>query len=137
MQFLLQKGRVAARCTLVSGSFFDAVPTGADAYLLKSILHNWDDGQCVAILGNCRRAMGDDARLLLIERVMPARMGSGAADRAIARSDLNMLVGLSGRERTVEQLRGLLDAAGFELRERRPVWREFSLLEAVPRLSGG
>ncbi len=133
----LERAGVEARCTLVSGSFFEAVPAGGDAYLLKSILHNWDDAQCIAILKQCRRAMGDDAKLLLIERVMPARLGDNPADRAIARSDLNMLVGLSGRERSTDELRTLLEAVGFDLCNLRPVWREFSLLEAVPRMSAG
>ncbi len=129
----LARAGVDARCALASGSFFDAVPENGDIYLLKSILHNWDDERCKAILVQCRRAMRRDAKLLLVERVMPARLGTELSDRAIARSDLNMLVSLTGHERTAGELRALLDAAGFSLTELRPVWREFSLLEAVPR----
>ncbi|MBL8525019.1 MAG: hypothetical protein JNN20_15120 [Betaproteobacteria bacterium] len=129
----LARAGVDARCALVSGSFFEAVPANGDVYLMKSILHNWDDERCKEILVQCRRAMRSDAKLLLVERVMPARLGTALSDRAIARSDLNMLVSLTGHERTTDELRHLLDAAGFSLNELRPVWREFSVLEAVPR----
>lgn len=123
---------VIARCALVTGSFFETIPEGGDAYLLKSILHNWDDAQCRVILGQCRRSMHVEARLLLVERVMPARLGTSRTDRAIARSDLNMLVGLSGRERTARELADLLGSCGFAVRGTKPVMNEFSLIEAAP-----
>lgn len=123
---------VMARCTLASGSFFESIPQGGDAYVLKSILHNWDDGQCRAILANCRRVMHADAHLLLVERIMPSRLGTTASDRAIARSDLNMLVGLSGRERSMVEFDRLLGSTGFEIRSVQTVLGEFSLIEAGP-----
>jgi hypothetical protein len=67
----LASAGVASRCSVVTGSFFDAIPGAADAYLLKSILHDWDDDRAIAILRNCRRAMAPHAKLLIIERIAP------------------------------------------------------------------
>lgn len=133
---------LAARCVALAGSFFESVPGGCDAYVLKSVLHNWDDGHCALILEQCRRAMPAGARVLLVERVMPRSVTGAASDRLLARSDLNMLVGLGGRERTQEEFRGLLEASGFEARGCVPIGFGFSVIEghlgtrptALPRL---
>ena len=129
---LLAEAGVAARCEIVTGSFFDSVPASADVYLLKSILHNWDDEKCALILANCRRAMAPRAKLVLIERIMPARMRASAADRALARSDLNMLVGLAGRERTVAEFNTLLGNAELTVVKIQAVTLDYSIIEAVP-----
>ena len=123
---------VPARCEFASGSFFDAIPAGADFYLLKSILHNWDDDQCGVILQNCRRAMAPGARLLVVERIMPQRLGTSAPERAVARSDLNMLVSLTGRERTMAELASLFAGSGFRVAQTWPAVREFSAIEVRP-----
>ena len=123
---------VSDRCELVSGSFFEAIPAGADFYLLKSILHNWDDDQCGVILQNCRRAMAAGARLLVVERIMPQRLGTSAPHRAVARSDLNMLVSLTGRERTMTELASLFAGSGFRVAQTWPAVREFSAIEVRP-----
>lgn len=102
---------VAERCELATGSFFETVPKGADAYLLKSVLHDWDDDHSVQILRNCRRAMSANARLLIIERMAPEHYSSSPRDQGIARSDMNMLVGTGGRERKDVEYRAILDAA--------------------------
>jgi orsellinic acid C2-O-methyltransferase len=115
---------VAGRCELVTGSFFESVPAGADAYLLKSILHDWGDEPCATLLAVCARAMPPHAKLLILERVMPERFSVSAHDQGIARMDLNMLVRQGGQERTLEQYRALLASAGLRL-------------EAVQVLSGG
>ena len=65
---------LTSRCDVVAGDFFQAVPRGGDAYLLKSIIHDWDDEQSVALLTNCRQAMTAEARLLVVETVVP-RLG--------------------------------------------------------------
>ena len=70
----LEKRASLQRCRIVAGDFFDAVPQGADTYILKSVLHDWDDDEPIAILKNCRRAMRPDSALLVIERVLPERM---------------------------------------------------------------
>lgn len=126
----LARAGVAGRCAAVAGSFFEAVPAGADVYLLKSILHNWDDRSCRAILTSSRRAMDSRAALVLVERVLPDRMVDCPADRTLARTDLNMLVGLGGRERTRREFAGLLSECG--LREVRyvPTAGEFAVIEA-------
>ena len=82
-QALLDASGAAKRCTLLGGSFFEAVPAGADAYLLKHILHDWDDRRATSIISNCRRAMARDAALLIIERVLPERAEQGRAAAAI------------------------------------------------------
>jgi hypothetical protein len=122
---------VAQRCELIAGSFFDTVPGGGDAYLLKSVLHNWDDERSAVILGNCRRAMPKEAKLVLVERVMPARIEGTETDRAIARTDLNMLVGLGGRERTQAEFAALLAASGFRAASFLSTALELSVIEAV------
>jgi len=129
----LERAGVAGRCELVRGSFFDAVPAGADAYLLKSVLHDWGDERCATILGACRGAMASsaDARLFVIERLAPERFGLTARDRAIARSDLNMLVSLGGRERTEAQYREMLCRSGLEPRRIHELVGEFSAIEAA------
>ena len=112
----LHAAGAADRCEIVAGDFFVAVPDGADAYLLKTVLHNWDDEQCVEIMRNCRKAMRDNGTLLVIERVLPHRIESSEARRAVF-MDINMMVNTEGRERTEAEFRSLYTAAGFELTE--------------------
>jgi hypothetical protein len=109
----LQQAGMADRVQVRAADFFDAVPTGADVYVIKSVLHNWDDARCTLLLQNCRAAMQSGARLLVVERVQPERLRASADDQALARNDLNMLVGLGGRERTAAQLALLFEAAGL------------------------
>jgi hypothetical protein len=125
----LQAAGVTDRCTLAAGDFFAGVPEGGDTYLLKSILHDWDDERSLAILKNCRRAMIVDSRLLLIEQVLPERVEE---DPRIALSDLNMLVMTGGRERTAAEFGSLLAASGFALKRIVPPPTLVSLIEAAP-----
>lgn len=104
-------GDVAGRTELVPGDFFEAVPANADAYILKSVLHDWSDEKAAALLRNVRAAMRPHARLLILEQVMPETVAPETA--GIVRNDLNMLVATGGRERTEAEFRDLLDAAGF------------------------
>lgn len=124
---------VSDRCDLVTGNFFEAIPSGADAYILKNVIHDWDDERAALILRNCRRATEPDAKLLLIERIMPLRLEPSPAHRAIAYADMAMLVGLGGRERTEEEFRLLLEAAGFGLCRVIAIAQEYRILEAAPR----
>ena len=109
---VLEQAGVRERCKVLAGSFFDSVAAGGDVYVLKSILHDWDDREAHHILRNCRRAMSGDARLLVVERTL-APPNDGAD---VKLSDLNMLVNAGGRERTSEEFTALLAGAGFELR---------------------
>jgi SAM-dependent methyltransferase len=120
------------RCKLVAGDFFEAVPAGADIYVLKAILHDWDDERSTVILRNCRRAMAPDGKLLLIEQVLPDRFEASARHHALARSDLNMLIALGGRERTEAEFDVLLQSAAFRLSKVAATGLEYSLLEGVP-----
>src|SRR5882762_2815019 len=122
---------VAERCEFVAGDFFESVPPGGDAYLLKSVLHNWNDEKSALILRNCGRAMPRGAKLLLVERIFPARLDVSPAHQAVARSDLNMLVGPGGCERTEAEFRNLLGAAGFTPVEVFATTTEFSIIESV------
>jgi len=129
---ILGAAGVADRCATVGGSFFDAVPAGGDAYILKYIIHDWDDERATAILRRCHAAMVPGATLLLIEQVLPERLEAGPGVQRGARLDLQMLVLTpGGRERTEREFRALLVDAGFELRRLVPTASPFQILEAV------
>lgn len=102
---------IAERVRTVAGDFFDEAPAGADLYVMKSVLHNWDDADASRILATCRTAMKPEARLLAIERVLP--QGNAPAEAKLF--DINMLVVAGGCERTELEYRRLLEAAGLEL----------------------
>jgi SAM-dependent methyltransferase len=108
----LEAMRLAERCEVVGGDFFERVPEGGDIYLLSSVLHDWDDEHSLLILRNCRRAMRQNGKLLLIECVIP-HSSEPCFSKLL---DLQMLVVTGGRERTEKQFRTLLSAAGFEMR---------------------
>jgi orsellinic acid C2-O-methyltransferase len=122
---------VAERCEIVTGDFFESVPSGGDAYVLKHVIHDWDDEHSARVLRNCRLAMGDGAKLLLVEQLMPPRMEASAAHQDMARRDLSMLLGPGGRERTESEFRALLHAAGLRLQRIIPAALNFSIIEAV------
>lgn len=123
---------LAARCEFVAGDFFESVPGGADAYLLKSVLDDWDDERALVLLGNCRRAMRRDAVLMVIEPLMPERMTPSAEHRALARADLMLLVTHGAGERTEPQMRGLLARAGFTVQRVAPAPGGYRIVEAQP-----
>jgi ubiquinone/menaquinone biosynthesis C-methylase UbiE len=106
---------VAASCEVVAGDFFHSVPEGADAYILKFIIHDWDDEQSLAILKNCRKAMKQASKILLLERVMPEKMQATPANQLIAMADMNMLAMPGGQERTGEEYRSLMARAGLSI----------------------
>jgi hypothetical protein len=127
-QSRLAAGGLAARCTAVGGSFFDAVPEGGSAYVLKFVLHDWDDERCRGILSNCRRVVPVDGRLLIIEAIIPP----GNAANYAKYMDLMMLVATEGgRERTQPEYRHLLDATGFRLARVVPTTSDVCLIEAL------
>ena len=97
----------------VPGDFFHEVYSGGDVYILKSVLHNWDDQACVTILQNCYKAMQPAARLLIIERVLP--IGNEKSEAILF--DINMLVMTEGQERTEAAYKRLLDTSGFILHQ--------------------
>ena len=109
---ILEEVGVVDRCHLVGGSFFDAVPAGGDVYVLRNIIHDWDDDQAVAILTTCRRAMTDGARLVLVERYLATDPHEALLVR---HADLEMLVNVGGRERTTDEYAALLARSGLRL----------------------
>lgn len=127
---LFEALQLSDRAKFAVGDFFANVPKGGDVYVLKSILHNWDDPACAQILSRCAQAASPGARLLLIERVRPIRLRYRVSDLALARTDLNMLAGLGGRERSLAEFQQLLDAAGFAVHAQWPTAFEFSVIEA-------
>jgi hypothetical protein len=130
---VLAEAGVADRCEVVAGSFFDSVPPGGDAYLLKYIIHDWDDERAVAILRRCREAMAPGSVLLLVEQLLPEHLEVGPAAQRLARLDLQMLVLTpGGRERMEQEFRSLLQEAGFDLRQVIPTASPFRILEATP-----
>ena len=108
---LLRDSRVAERVRLAEGSFFDGVPAGGDAYVLKHIIHDWDDDASVRILRNVRSAAAAGAALLLVETVIPEDDSGSIAKW----TDMEMLIINNGRERTAGEYRRLFDEAGFQM----------------------
>jgi hypothetical protein len=121
---------VADRCQFIAGSFFESVPTGADAIIMKSIIHDWSDERCERILQNCRRVLGSGARLMLIDKVIPEKLEPGGGDLFVFLDDLNMLRGPGGRERTPSEFRALLSKGGFVLQRIVPTGR-YSVIEST------
>jgi hypothetical protein len=113
----------------VGGNFFKEVPEGGDIYIMKSVLHNWDDDQCRSILTNCRKAMRDNSTLLVVERVIPSRNEQSEATLF----DINMLVVTGGRERSKQEYDKLFDAAGFSLNRVIPTRSSVSIIEGMPK----
>jgi O-methyltransferase domain/Dimerisation domain len=120
---------LAERCELIAGDFFQSVPSGSDAYVLKNILHDWGDEQCVTILKNCRIAMAENSRVILVETVIPPE-GGPSFDRL---QDLNMLVMCGGRERSEGEYHVLFDAAGLKLARIVPTLSPMSLIEGMSK----
>ncbi len=124
----LREAGVLARCRLEGGSFFDQVPRDGDLYVLRRVLHDFDDDQALAVLDTVRRDMPDDATLLLMESVVPPGGGPDFAKNL----DLDMLLFVGGRERTEEEYAALLGRAGFALTRVVPTISPISLVEARP-----
>jgi hypothetical protein len=123
----LAEAGLAERCSVESGSFFERVPGGAHAYLLRHIIHDWDDAHATAILRTVHAAMSHEAKLLVVESVIPP--GNDFFFPKLL--DLAMLVLPGGQERTEEEYRGLYEAAGFRLTRVVPTTAEVSVIEGV------
>ncbi len=118
---------VADRCEAVGGDFLKSVPTGGDAYIMKHIIHDWNDEDCLKILNHCRAGMAAGGKVLIVEMVIPER-NVPAISKFL---DLQMLVFLTGCERTESEYRALLDTAGFELTRIVPTPSAYSVIEGV------
>jgi hypothetical protein len=120
-------GEFGDRCRVVGGSFFEAVPDGGDAYVLKAIIHDWEDAEAAAILRVCRDAMTAGRTLLVVER--DVGLPNEAPEAKF--SDLNMLVAPGGRERTLDEYGSLFSATGFRLTVATPTASGLTVIEAV------
>jgi O-methyltransferase domain/Dimerisation domain len=125
--FIAQVG-LETRCERIAGDFCHSVPAGGDLYMLKSIIHDWDDETAIAILRRCRAVMKSQARLVLVERVVPP--GNGPSEAKLF--DINMLMVLGGCERTEAEYKNLLRAAGFRMTDVIPTRSPLSLIKGVP-----
>lgn len=125
----LEESEVANQCSIVPGDFFDSVPAGGNLYILKGIIHDWDDGYARQILENCRHAMSARSRLLLIERVLPT---DNVANPSTSFMDLHMLAIHGAKERNQEEYTELLASVGLNMVRVLPTATGLHLIEAVP-----
>jgi len=126
---LIEARGLVHRITIEAGNFLESVPTAADAYLLFHIIHDWSEAQCMTILGNCRRTMNPNSRLLIIEAVL----APGDTPHPGKILDMIMHALFTGaQERTEPEYRGLLEKAGFRLARVVPAESAVSIVEALP-----
>jgi hypothetical protein len=125
---VLEAAGVRNRCEVVGGTMLESVPDGCAAYVMKFILHDWDDADCIRILRNCRRAMPSDARLFVVERLV----GAPNEGLAVKLSDLNMLLIPGGQERTREEFTALFEVGGFRLEEVLSTSTDMSVIVGQP-----
>ena len=128
---ILAAAGVADRCEIVGGDFFAEIPQGGDIYLLRQIIHDWDDERATLILANCRRAMPSTGKVLVVEGVISEDYQQSLP---VLQLDLEMLVNYGGRQRTEDEYRALFAAAGFQLGKVIPLNDpgQFSIFEALP-----
>lgn len=126
---LLGEHGVTGRCETAGGDFFESVPSGCDAYIMKHIIHDWNDEQCTSLLGNCRKAMTAGGKVLVVEMVVP----EGNEPSPAKFLDLQMLQYLPGCERTEKEYRELFDKAGLVLTRIVPTMSPFSILEGMSK----
>jgi hypothetical protein len=128
---LIEAAGLESRCRVIAGDFFESVPRGTDTYILKNVLHDWNDDSAVSILKNCRRAMGDSGKLLVIESLLPASNEVWFTSLL----DLNMLVMSGGQERTEAEFGRLFNASGFCLTRVVTTMASVSIIEGIPSIT--
>jgi hypothetical protein len=127
-QSVLNRFEVADRVSIVPGDFFKTAPGGADAYVLKNVLHNWSEEECVTILDNIRKAMPENGKILILEMILD----EGNNDSFGKLVDLQMLVFMeNGKERTRKEFESLLALAGLKINRIFPTIAPISMIEAV------
>jgi hypothetical protein len=128
----IEASGLSDRCQAVGGSFFEKIPSGPDAYLLKHVIHDWDDEQARAILRTVRAAAKPGAKLLIVEGLYPERIDTSLAGRGSAANDVNMLVSTGGRQRSETEFRALFASAGFRLTRIVPTPARVAVIEGEP-----
>ena len=125
----IEAAGLSDRCQLVDGDFFQSIPSGADAYVMRHIIHDWDDDKSLTILKNCHAVMSPGNKLLLVESVIPP-----GNDPFMGKFlDLTMMLIPGGKERTEDEYRELYDKAGFDLVRIVPTSTEVSVIEGIRR----
>jgi len=125
----IQAAGAAGRCAFEATDFFRSVPKGADLHVLKFILHDWTDEECVRILTRCREALAPGGKVVLVEMLVPEEIRPDF----VMLMDLNMLVMTGGRERTAKEFEKVFQDAGFEMTRVIPTKSPFALIEARPK----
>ncbi|HKR60008.1 MAG TPA: methyltransferase [Pyrinomonadaceae bacterium] len=126
---VLARHSVTDRCELAGGNFFQSVPASGDAYILKHIIHDWSDDECLTILGHCHDGMKAGGKVLIVEMVIPEPNVPSVGKFL----DLQMLVFLTGKERTGAEYGSLLNGAGFEMTRIVPTQSPYSVIEGVKK----
>ena len=127
----LSRAGMGSRARFIAGDFFKSIPAGYDCYLLKFILHDWDDAQAVAILKSCRAAAGPGSRLIVLERLVPQHPGDRPAHRTVMQADMTMMA-WGGQERTEREYRALFEQTDFQLSQVVPTASPFTVIEGRP-----
>ncbi len=120
------------RCTVVGGDAFGQIPEGGDAYVLARVIHDWDDDRAISILRNCRHAMTREAKLVLVERVLPEDPSDAPAAHEAFISDLQMMAMNGGRERSAREYEALFGQSGFTLTRVVPTSSVVNVIEGTP-----
>jgi hypothetical protein len=128
----IANANLESRCNFIPGDFFKNVPIDADAYLLKHVIHDWNDEQAAAILKNVRAATKPNAKLLIIEGLYPNHIDDSPTSRAATANDVNMLVCTGGRQRSESEFKNLFNATGFQLTQIVPTIARVLVIEAQP-----
>jgi hypothetical protein len=130
---VVREAGVADRCELIGGSFFESVPAGGDAYIMKWIIHDWGDENATRILRSVRATIPSHGRLIVFDRILPERVTEGdPCDQSNTLADLNMLVSVTGRERTEREFRKLFAAGDFTLSSARSMPSGLGIVEGLP-----
>jgi len=122
---------LASRCEAIGGDFFKEVPSEGDAYIIKHVIHDWNDDRAAAILKNVRRAMGPNGKLLIAEGLYPAHIEPSDICRGATANDVNMLVSTGGRQRSEAEFRSLFEKSGFKLTKIVPTPARLSIIEGA------
>lgn len=123
---------LASRCEAVGGDFFKEVPSEGDAYIIKHVIHDWNDDRAAAILKNVRRAMGPNGKLLIAEGLYPAHIEPSDICRGATANDVNMLVSTGGRQRSEAEFSSLFEKSGFKLTKIVATPARLSIIEGAP-----
>jgi hypothetical protein len=119
---------ISDRCGVLAGDFFASVPENADCYVLANVIHDWNDNPAIEILRNCRQAMSNAGRVLIVERLIPEHTSDPVPALL---SDINMLVLTGGQERTNAEYGKLLNAAGLKLGNVQPIAFPYGVIEGL------